>query len=348
MRSDWSFVPVETAAQLESFVKIYDAVWLPNESSSLDEWAGTSGLYLAAHQSAPVGCLRVYDYDMRFRGGIVRCAGIASVAVLEAHREQGIGAAMMTDIIQICHSDGFDVACLYPYRDTFYRKFDFEMCSARWKIECPRHRFPNLKAELPVRALDANRLFDLKECHTSFTETMNGAVIRTEADWLDRMGIRPPQIFVVGRPIEGYFWIPRDQSLETLIIGEMAWSTPRGYESAMAHARSMMTTQTKLVWTEPTGGRFVRHFHDRDIDISLYRPANYRILNAPRMLESVVNPPPMRLLDPLIESNNFGDGPEIGIRELTQFLLADPALGRPDPPFDALADTRPTFCTEYF
>src|SRR5690349_19718298 len=109
----------------------------------------TTKAYVGELDGRVVACFNVLDLTCtRGDRGLLKCAGIAGVAVLPEFRHLGIGSEMMRWAVTALHKEGYHLASLYGFRETFYRKFGYDICGNRLQINCPTHRLPRLKPEL--------------------------------------------------------------------------------------------------------------------------------------------------------------------------------------------------------
>lgn len=343
----------DDAKSIADYKAVYEEVWRSGEpfgEGELDPGDG-SLRYIAYQSDERVASFKVHRYAVTAGSAVLSCAGVASVAVLPVHRGSKIGQELMRWAVPEMKAQGFEVAALYAFRESFYEKFGYRTVGMRWKIKCPLDRFPKLECSLPIRRIAPSQLELLYDCYSQFISNLDGANVRSPKDWQNRMGKRPPMIYAAGDPVEAYAWLtPSGEFWSDVILGEFCWSTRRGYESLLAFAKTLCINQNALVWTEPTQGQFMSRFLDQGVGLELYRPAMYRVLDAPVILEKLASDckltEPFTLTDPLIEANNIvqvGSKFSMDIGELTQCIFADPSQSQPQK-----VPQRPVFCTEFF
>lgn len=237
---------------------------------------------LATANGVLAGGYSVVHHDVTLRGGTVPCGGIGGVATLPEFRSTGVGTDLMRWSLAEMVESGFVLAALYPYRESYYRRFGYETSGRRWSIRCPQNRLPRLKAELPARKISVDELLALRPAYDAFAARLNGANHRTDAEWHHRMGKHAPMIWAVGDPVEAYAWTQMEGGFwEDLHLGELAWSTRRGYESLMVLLTGLCANRTALVWDEPSNGPFINEFLDQGVEVRLSRPAMFRLLDVP-------------------------------------------------------------------
>lgn len=217
----------------------------------------------------------------------LRCAGIAGVAVLPEYRHLGVGSEMMRWSIPYMKSEGYQMASLYGFRESFYRKFGYEMCGIRLEINAPTHRLPRLKPTLPVRSIPWEDHTPLQACHEAFARRYSGMNIREAKHWGRILNDRKT-VYVVGDPVEAYaivehkidFWAAQN-------ISEIAWSTREGHESILAVMSQMCINKSALIWNEPSDSLFLQRWRDQGIEARMDRPIMYRLLDVPAAMEAL-------------------------------------------------------------
>ena len=280
--SDLRLKLVGSDQEVEQYKRCYEEVWRqgkPFEPGDIDP-NDNAMRYLALLGDEVVGSYKVHRYRITRWEDELDCAGVASVGVVPHHRSSGVGAEMMRLSLREMHDQGFAIAALYPFRGKYYRQFGYEFCGSRWQIKCPVPRLPKFTSQLRARRVAVEDVYSLDACYREFIKGYNGANVRTEEQWRLRMGKGAPLIYAVGDPIEAYAWTSMEGGFwEDLYVGEIAWSTPRGYESIMAVLRGLAINRSHLVWSEPAEGPYISRYLDQGAEVALHRPAMYRILS---------------------------------------------------------------------
>lgn len=340
--------------------------------------------YLVRVDGVPAATFRVWPFHVTRGAGSVSQGGVASVAVLPEFRGGGIGSAMMRSSLQVMREHGFASASLYAFRESYYRKFGYELCGQRWEIKCPQARLPNLQCEMPVRKVSAEDVSLLDPCYTAFARTVSGANLRTPEQWKHRLGKNPPMIYAIGDPIEAYCWTGMDGDFwDNLSIGELAWQSRRGYLNLLGFIRTLAINRSSVTWSEPSLGPFLTEFYDSNVEVRLYRPAMARVLDVAKaamgLTSSRFEPFQFELIDPILTDNQGvwkfeGDGQAVRVSrsdeapdfrakigEFTQGLFGEPDFARlathgrievlnpkAMPDLMALFPPKPVLCTEFF
>ena len=335
--------------------------------------------FVAVLDGEIAGIFSVVDFTCtREAAANPKCAGIAGVAVSPSHRHLGIGSEMMRWSIPHLKAEGYQIASLYGFRESFYRKFGYEVCGLRLEIEAPSHRFPRLKPELAPRTLDWQNHAPLQECHTTFAKRYSGMNIRNDMHW-SRVLDDKKTIYAVGDPVEAYAIVQHDWDFwVTQRINEVAWSTMRGYRSIVAVLSQIGINKTSLVWYEPSDSPFLQFYSDQGIIAKSSRPIMYRLLDVPGALTSLegvgAGAFSFEVQDELLPENNGpwrveSDGASVkctrvdsadltgSIQSWTQAYLGDPGIDRgaiEERESGALASARAVlpdtraYCMEFF
>lgn len=255
-----------------------------NEPSSVETRSWVT-CYRADLDGTPVGAYNVHDFEMARLDGVFRCAGIAAVAVLPECRAQGVGREMMKQAVQEARRNGYVMASLYGFRESYYRSFGYEVCGARYQIRCPGHRLPSGSAALPARAIGVDELHLLDACYRAFAQSRSCMVLRTPDQWQGRMGQNAPLIYAVGDPVRAYAWTGLGGAFwEELRFGEVVWADPEAYEALLSVMAGLSINRSEAVWYEPSDSPFLATRVDQGVQISLERHAMFRAIDVPRLL----------------------------------------------------------------
>jgi predicted acetyltransferase len=310
----------------------------------------TTHPFVAEQDGRIMGAFNIVDLTCTIGDrGTLKCGGIAGVAVAPEFRHLGVGSAMMRWSIPYMKSQGYQIASLYAFRESFYRKFGYELCGHRIELTVPAHRLPRIKPELPVRKIAWDDPSALQACHKAFCRRYSGMNFREAWHW-KRVLDEKKSIYVVGDPIEAYailehsweFWVPQ-------WVNEVVWSTARGYRSIIAVLSQICINKTSLGWYEPSDSPYLQTFRDAQVDAKVVRPVMYRLLDVPGCFEAVAGTPAgalsLSLEDELIPENSGNwrvesDGKETtcdrvesadlqgDVQAWTLALLGDPGVDR--------------------
>lgn len=294
-----------------------------------------------------VSVAAIYNYEVARGPATMRCGGVAAVGTLAEFRDTGAAAAVMEHALRTMRDKGQVISALYGFRESYYRRFGYELCGWRWKIKCPQSRLPHLKPQLKARRVDAADVASLGGVHSAFVRVFSGSPLRDTAMWNRRLGKTPPAVYALGDPAEAYFWGKFEGFWGNLEIGEFAWSTQRGYESALALLSRLASNQETVTWYEPPASPFLARFMDHGITAEIARPTMFRCVDVPGALMALkptsTGSLSVRVKDDLFPENvgpwhvDFSPesvevGPtnesdfELDIRHFSQALLGSPSL----------------------
>lgn len=330
-----------------------------------------------------VGAFLVVDFQCSRGLATLPCAGVAAVAVLPEVRHLGVGSSMMRWSLGAMRERGYVIANLYPFRESYYRKFGYESAGTRVLIECPRDRMPDFPVSLPVRRVAPEQVQELDAALVPYGNRHSGVARRTADNWKRRMGSNPPMIYAFGDPVEAYLWTAMDGTFwDDLSVGELVYSTPRGYESALGFLRTLGINRGAVQWSESTASPFLAAHVDGNTKVSYHRQTMWRILDVQgaftRLHSANSGSFTFAVQDPHIEANTGvwqvsfapgsvsikrGQNPDFSltIGQLTQAFLGEPSLSRlasmnlieahnPAKVLEAelLLSPMPTLCSDYF
>lgn len=270
---------------LEDLNRIWSWVYRnepPTEPMSPEE--GESYFLVRNEAGEAVSVCQIYDYQMTRGDAVLPCGGIGGVATPIEHRGTGAASALMRGCLRQMREAGQVISALYGFRETYYRRFGYEMCGWRWQISTPVGRLPKFEKSLPVRQIDPKDVAVLDDVYRAMARTVSGFHLRTKADWESRLGKKPPPIYAVGDPIEGYAWVTLKDFWGTADVGEIGWSSRRGYESIMAVLRDACHNQSTLKWQESPASPFIALWADQGATCEMARWSMFRVVDVPGAL----------------------------------------------------------------
>jgi predicted acetyltransferase len=340
----------------------------------------TSKPYVGEVDGQVVGTFVIMDMTCtRGPAAAWKTGGIAGVAVLPEARQTGVGGAMMRWSLRYMREQGYVLGALYAFKDSYYRKFGYEVCGMRYRITCPQARLPKPNAGLPVRRILHKDLDQIKLCYEAFAKGRSGMNLREDFHW-GRI-IKDDEVYTVyaaGDPVEAYVILEHDWTFwnEQPLI-EFAWSTARGYESMFSVLASVAINKTSVNWQEPADSPFLARHLDQGVKIESEKPIMYRLLNPVAALESMScegeGQFSLAIADQDLPENTgpwnvcYGDGKtrvrradsadiELSAQTAIQAFLGQPSLAdlvrngaaRPCEAAERLLPPLPVFCTDHF
>lgn len=300
--------------------------------------ATTKHFYLGRVDGEPAFGVSVPEYQIQVRGKSVKSAAVGAVGVLGRFRNSGAGTRFMRLLDQELQKQEFDLGLLYGFREPFYRRVGYEHCGWRWKVQCPAHRMPNLAQELPVHQVDPEKAAEVLDgCYSKFIQGFSGSTRRTPKLWEKRLGRKPPVIYALGDPVEAYFWCDIPGFWDNLEIGEFAWSTDRGYRSALALIRGLVINKTSATWCEPDPSPFLNFYLDQGVTGEVNRPTMFRVVRPDAFMSLFVDHLTFGLDlhithldgvagDTTLKLNGGGSEVSLSVQSLAQGMLGAPSF----------------------
>ncbi len=323
--------PVEMEQDFLGLESIWKNVY-GTESVNRDVADGVTHLIGKVGEEA-VFAVSIESYEFLVRGVRMKSAAVGGVAVPGHQRSSGVGKKAMQLLNDELLDSGFDLACLYGFREPFYRNSGYSSCGWRWKVRARAERLPRFSVDLPVRQISVEHLSEISGCYESFVSGFSGSAIRTDRQFRHRLGKKPPTIYALGDPVEAYFWCDIQGFWDELELGEFCWSTRRGYENALGLIRSLGVNKSHVSWCEPQSSPFLARFADEGIEFLRHRPTMMQILN----FESVFEKLSEQFLDSVSfeigtdhsqKINVLGGGPPVSmsVEAVTQGIFGDPGF----------------------
>ncbi len=307
--------------------------WTPAEGAT--RWVVRSG-------EEVVSVADIVPYQFLVRGQVISSGGVAGVGTVAEARRTGAASALMQGLVRSHAEMGMGLSCLYPFRETYYRRFGYATCGWRWQISSPAARMPQVKSDLPIRRIEPAQAAELlNPVYDSFVSQLSGCHVRNQSAWQARFGQIAPAIYAVGDPVEAYLWAKIEGFWGDVQVGEIAWTTGAGYRGLMAVLAGLSSNQNSVTWMEPPSSPFLSLLLDQGMSASQHRPTMYRITDIKVAFAGMTSAVPFsfEVKDPLIASNQgiwtLGpNGLEQGgdpcfccsISTLTQALLGQPSL----------------------
>ncbi|HLK14508.1 MAG TPA: GNAT family N-acetyltransferase [Fimbriimonadaceae bacterium] len=284
------YAPADRAAMFGALTVVYGDGSPPEPE---DELPSTRHHIVAMDGDVCAGFYAEFTFDTLRGAAVLPTGGLAMVGVVPDRRHTGVGSEMMRWALHDMQRRGKVVASLYPFAESWYRQFGYEVCGNRIKFSCPKSYLPKMKPKLPIRRLKWEEYGEVKPCYNAFAKTRSGLVRRDDIMW-DRLFGRKKKaadlqyektVYAAGDPVEGYAVIAHKVDFHVdQDVAELAWNTPRGYETMMTFLRSLAANKSGLCWYEPPDSPFFNwHLASSQLmKISCDKPVMYRVLDVPK------------------------------------------------------------------
>lgn len=305
--------------------------------------------YVAYLNGEAVGAYGVSPMSATRGRAEFKCGGVLAVAVMPHVRNSGVGAEMMKYLLRDYYQKGYELAHLYAFRESWYRKFGYEVVGCKYKISVDAAKFPRVKGELEVKQYGLEGVEKIEACYREFAHRRSGLNLRHNGQW-ERQFPRESNrtVYAAGDPVEAYvivqhkvdFWVDQE-------IIEFAWTTRRGYESILGVLRAIGKNKSSVTWIEPSDSPYRTYFWDNGASLAITNQVMYRVINVKKALEGLKpicsGSFTLQVLDDVIEENcqpyrvEFSPAGvtvtpcesaniEIGISQFAQALLGEPSL----------------------
>ena len=210
--------------------------------------------FVAEHEGEIKGIFNIVDFTCTRGPQLLKCSGVAGVAVLPHVRRLGIGRAMMSWWVERSREEGIPLASLYGFSERYYRMFGYEVCGKRLKITCQAHQLPTLPHSLPLRVLTPDDWEQIDVCYRQFAHARSGLSMRDAHLWTRILAEnRALTIYVAGDPVEAYAVVSHQVSFfSTDHISEVGWSSLEGYAALMDIHRGIAMNTMALSSFEPS------------------------------------------------------------------------------------------------
>lgn len=299
------------AANIEDLGKVWSITYRSGQPYVVDETRShLSENYVAYQDGVVAGAYGVSPMTATRGAAEFKCAGVLAVAVLPHIRNSGVGSEMMGHLIRDYYEKGYELASLYAFRESWYRRFGYEVVGCKYKIRVEAAKFPRVSGELPIEMFGIEGLPKIEACYNEFAHRRSGLNLRHNGQW-ERQFPRESNrtIYAAGDPVEAYaivqhkadFWVEQE-------IVEFAWTTRRGYESILSVIRAIAKNKSSVTWIEPSDSPYRSYFWDNGASLEISNPVMYRAINVKKALEGLKPTASghftIQVLDEIIEANN--------------------------------------------
>jgi len=149
-----------------------------------------------------------YNYDMNFRGRLVKAGGIGSVGVDLLRKKEKICKKMVHYSLSKFKEEGKKFAILYPFRLDFYTNMGFGFGSQKYQYSIEPSSFRNYKKKGHLEFLKKDDIDLLTEFYNGMAEKGHGMIKRNYLDFeeLIENPLRKIMVFKKDGKVLGYFW----------------------------------------------------------------------------------------------------------------------------------------------
>lgn len=127
------------------------------------------------------------SFQMQYEDQVVPLNGVGSVATLPEYRRRGAVRSILSTLLREAREQGAVFSYLFPFSFSYYDQFGYTAGCSRFRVTCP---FAQLHAQPEtgsVRHSCADDLSAVQAVYRRFTAGTNGAVVRSQEMWRDRL-----------------------------------------------------------------------------------------------------------------------------------------------------------------
>jgi predicted acetyltransferase len=244
--------------------------------------------YVADQDGLIPGAFTAIDMTATRGEATFECAGVCAVGVLPEERRSGVGGVMMTEGLRLMKDEGYQLASLYAYRESYYRKFGYECCGSSYEISCPLDRLPKVKSSLPIKQLSPAEFELIRPCYGAFAHRYSGMNTRAHERFWPKADGDSPTVYVAGDPVEAYVVVRLDPTFwNDQPIREFVWNTIEGYEACLSLFYGYAINKSAVRWTEPGDSPFMAAHLDQGVDVKAGKQIMFRVLDVQACLEAL-------------------------------------------------------------
>jgi predicted acetyltransferase len=126
-----------------------------------------------------------HELTQFFGGNDITCAGIAAVAAMPDMRGQGVGGALVADLLRRQREAGDVISTLYPATVAVYRKLGYELAGSYLELSAPLRALPRTGGDgVELHTIrDDSALAEMQACFRAWAPGHNGPVWFTDQFW---------------------------------------------------------------------------------------------------------------------------------------------------------------------
>jgi predicted acetyltransferase len=168
-----------------------------------DPLARYYGLY---REGRMLGGMRLYDFTMNMRGGMIPAAGVGLVAVDLAHKKQHVARDMIAFFLERARRHGQLLAILYAFRPDFYYQMGFGYAAKTNQYRIAPASLPDVGDRRRVRFLGPEDREALAECYARCVAATHGLLAKRPAEIDALLATGPRRIvgYWEGERLRGY------------------------------------------------------------------------------------------------------------------------------------------------
>ena len=225
-------IPSLTRLVSHSFIGRSSEFWA-GELQNPAHGGGKMVLYAAYDKKTPIASLQLFPLRQWVAQKPLPMAGVGTVAVSPAHRQQGVAGKLMQQALRAAVERGDVASALYPFRTSFYQKLGYGLAGVALQYLVSPDSLPpsDEAARIELMHGDASHE-ELRKLYNTWIQTQTGQLERDVAMWKKHFDM-PDSVVAAYRnakgELEGYaFALYRAELQRTdryLDVTEMVWTS---------------------------------------------------------------------------------------------------------------------------
>jgi predicted acetyltransferase len=272
---------------------------------------------VALTQGKVAGGLFLIPMGQWFGGRSVAMTGVAAVAVAAEWRGQGVGKALMEQVVTELSSSGVALSTLYPAALTLYRAVGYESAGSRFEVRLRPEDIRLSARELPVTPIEPGDLSEVEQVYRRYASFHPGYVDRGRNLWsrVRQCAEQTARGFAVRYQgnIEGYLYAveqrPDERGRYAMALTDLVALTPRAGLQLLCLLADHRSLVPELRWHGGPCGELLSLLPEPRYRVSLVDHFATRVLDVELALSSRGYPPldaelSLEVVDPLLKRNN--------------------------------------------
>lgn len=236
----------------------------------------------------------VYRYQIHLGAGkLADMGGIAGVACYPEKRGRGYVGSLLKYSLEQMRDQGQSISMLFPFSQSFYRKYGWEWAGEERKYSVPTHILNAFQETEKVRRASIADMNAIQECYTSVANRYRGMLVRNEAEWLNLLqgGDKLTNYLYVYAPegeVRGYL-IMKDGIREKTSIREFLCTDIVAHKALLGMLRRMNMQVEQFKWKAPSDDLTWWSLGHDDVDTRITPICMVRIVDVRKAI-SLLNP----------------------------------------------------------
>jgi len=274
------------------------------------------------------GTMTLFDFDINFRGKIIKTGGIGGVGVDFEYKKRHICRDLIDFSLKYFMDKGIMSSVLHPFRTDFYKKMGYGLLSPYYRYKLKNSRMPKSKDAHKVRLLSEEDADRIERCFDNHFKTTHGEIGRKPGWGEKNLKNEDNAIFGYEKSgeLEGYIICniinahPDNFLLHDLSSDELIYTTPESLRALLGLLRNQSDQFEHTIIHTQDDAFF--YLFDNPVDDSheIFPHANHQYVRGSTGLM-------FRVLDSKQFINNYNNNPdEVEDGLICSFFIEDPFI----------------------